>query len=88
MQLSGFSHGQVSNVIFSRFLILFLFILTSSVVAGYGIKSILLNLVNEYGIALNPGLSLHTIVYSMLYGLIYILINRIVIKNSVYKLLD
>ncbi len=86
--LLGFSHNQVANVIFTRFLALFLFILGVSVITGYGIKSLLLSLANKNGIVLNPGLSFQTIVCILLYGLIYILINRIVIKNSVYKLLD
>ena len=86
--LLGFSQSQVSNVIFSRFLTLFLFILTGSVIAGYGIKSLSLKLAYEYGITLQSGLSFETIAYIVLYGLIYILINRIVIKNSVNKLLD
>jgi hypothetical protein len=86
--LLGFSHDQISNVIFTRFLTLFLFILAGSVIAGYGIKSLLLKLAFEYGITLQSGLSFETIAYTVLYGLIYILINRIVIKNSVSKLLD
>lgn len=86
--LLGFSHGQISNVIFTRFLTLFLFILAGSVLVGYGIKSLLLKLAFEYGITLQSGLSFVTIAYIVLYGLIYILINRIVIKNSVNKLLD
>ena len=86
--LLGFSHNQVANVIFTRFLALFLFILGVSVITGYGIKSLLLSLANKNGIVLNPGLSFQTIVCILLYGLIYILINRIVIKNSVNKLLD
>ena len=86
--LLGFSQSQVSNVIFSRFLTLFLFILAGSVLVGYGIKSLLLKLAFEYGITLQSGLSFATIAYIVLYGLIYILINRIVIKNSVDKLLD
>ena len=86
--LLGFSHNQVANVIFTRFLTLFLFILTGSVLVGYGIKSLLLKLAFEYGITLQSGLSFVTIAYIVLYGLIYILINRIVIKNSINKLLD
>jgi hypothetical protein len=86
--LLGFSHNQVANVIFSRFLALFLFILGVSVTTGYGIKSLLLSLANKNGIALNPGLSFLTIFCILLYGLIFIIINRLVIKKSVTKLLQ
>jgi len=85
--LLGFSQNQVANVIFSRFLALFHFILGVSVIAGYVIKSLLLNLADKNGIVLNPGLSFQTIFFILLYGLIFIFINRLVIKNSVTKLL-
>ena len=85
--LLGFSQNQVANVIFSRFLALFHFILGVSVITGYVIKSLLLNLADKNGIVLNPGLSFQTIFFILLYGLIFIFINRLVIKNSVTKLL-
>ena len=85
--LLGFSQNQVANVIFSRFLALFLIILGVSVITGYVIKSLLLNLADKNGIVLNPGLSFQTIFFILLYGLIFIFINRLVIKNSVTKLL-
>lgn len=86
--LLGFSNVQVSHVIFTRFLKLFIFILGGSVIAGYTLKSLLANQAIAYGITINSGISFQTFAYIFVYGLIYIFINQRVIEKSVVRLID
>jgi len=84
--LLGFSREEVGQVFLTRFLRLFLWVLGGAILAGYACKWILVEQALRFGVDLNPGVSLATLTFVSAYALLFLFVNKRVIKNSVEDL--
>ena len=84
--LLGFSREEVGQVFLTRFLRLFLWVLGGAILAGYACKWILVEQALRFGVDLNPGVSLATLAFVSAYALLFLFVNKRVIKNSVEDL--
>ena len=84
--LLGFSTHQISSVFFLRFMRMFLWILLFSLVSGYTLKYFLAKQVQQLGVHLEPGLSVLSVGSLIFYGVLFLAINKRVIRKSVEEL--
>lgn len=84
--LLGFSPGQISQVFYSRFQKLFIYIISGSIVLCLLSKYFLGQSAIEFGISMNSNLSGYTVVFSVLYSIVFLLTNKTNISNSVLEL--
>jgi hypothetical protein len=84
--LLGFSPIEISRVFYNRFILIFLGILFSSAVSAFMIKLVILSQAKEIGILLNRGFTNFSIVALLLYGFLFLFVNRAVIRKSVHDL--
>ena len=84
--LLGFSPSQISQVFYSRFQKLFIYIISGSIVVCLLSKYFLCQSAIEFGISMNSNLSGYTDVFSVLYSIVFLVVNKTNINNSVLKL--
>ena len=84
--LLGFMFKEVSQIFFGRFLKLFSGLLICSILTVYLTKAIAVQKCLELGIELDEGISLITLLFTAVYSLIFLGINKAVIDKSVSKL--
>lgn len=84
--LIGFSPHQISQVFFQRFMRMFLWILLFSLVSSYTLKFFLVKQVQELGVQLETGLSVLSVGSLIFYGMLFLAINKSVIRKSVEEL--
>jgi hypothetical protein len=84
--LLGYSEKEITSVFFFRFLRLFAWNLSLSILLGIFCKYVIMNEVKEFGIVLNPWLYTNSLLLLALYSFCFLAVNRLVIKNSVREL--
>lgn len=84
--LLGFFPGQIAQIFYQRFQKLFLFIMLGSIILCIMSKYLIVQKVTEYGIEMDLNLYGFTLCVAMLYSLIFLLINKKIINQSVEDL--
>lgn len=84
--LLGFSPGQISQIFYKRFQKLFIFIISGSFVVCLLSKYFLGQTAIEFGINIESNLSEYTVVFTVLYSIVFLIVNKTNISNSVLKL--
>ncbi|MEC8244194.1 MAG: hypothetical protein VX038_05065 [Verrucomicrobiota bacterium] len=84
--LLGFSPGQISQVFYIRFQKLFIYIISGSFVVCLLSKYFLNQTAIEFGINIESNFSGYTVVFTVLYSIVFLVVNKISISNSVLKL--
>jgi hypothetical protein len=84
--LLGFSHGQISQVFYKRFQKLFIYIISGSFVVCLLSKYSLGRTGIEFGINIESNLSGYTVVFTIIYSIFFLVVNKSNISNSVLKL--
>lgn len=84
--LLGFSEKEITSVFFFRFLRLFTWNLSLSVLLGLFCNYVMMNQVKEFGIVLSPWLYANSLLFLGLYSFCFLAVNRLVIKNAVQEL--
>jgi hypothetical protein len=84
--LLGFSPDQISKVFYSRFKNLFIYIISGSFVVCLLSKYFLDHTAIDFGINLESNISGFTVVFTVLYSIVFLLVNKTNISNSVLKL--
>jgi hypothetical protein len=84
--LLGFSHGQISQVFHKRFQKLFIYIISGSFVVCLLSKYSLGRTGIEFGINIESNLSGYTVVFTIIYSIFFLVVNKSNMSNSVLKL--
>ncbi|HAD20786.1 MAG: hypothetical protein CMI28_04140 [Opitutae bacterium] len=84
--LLGFSPGQISQIFYRRFQKLFIYIISGSLVVCFLSKYFLGQTAIEFGINIESNLSGYTVVFTVLYSIVFLVVNKTNISNSVLKL--
>ena len=84
--LLGFFPSQIAQIFYQRFQKLFLFIMLGSIILCIMSKYLIVQKVTEYGIEMDLNLYGFTLCVAMLYSLIFLLINKKIINQSVEDL--
>ncbi len=84
--LLGFFPSQIAQIFYQRFQKLFLFIMLGSIILCIMSKYLIVQKVNEYGIEMDLNSYGFTLCIAMLYSLIFLLINKKIINQSLEDL--
>ena len=84
--LLGFSPGQISQIFYGRFQKLFIYIISGSFVVCLLSKYFVGQTAIEFGINIESNLSWYTVVFTILYSIVFLVVNKTNISNSVLKL--
>ena len=84
--LLGFSPGQISQIFYGRFQKLFIYIISGSFVVCLLSKYFVGQTAIEFGINIESNLSWYTVVFTVLYSIVFLVVNKTNISNSVLKL--
>ena len=84
--LLGFSPGQISQIFYRRFQKLFIYIISGSFVVCLLSKYFLGQTAIEFGINIESNLSGYTVFFTILYSIVFLVVNKTNISNSVLKL--
>jgi hypothetical protein len=84
--LLGFSPGQISQIFYRRFQKLFIYIISGSFVVCLLSKYFVGKTAIEFGINIESILSGYTVVFTVLYSIVFLVVNKTNISNSVLKL--
>jgi sensor histidine kinase YesM len=84
--LLGFSPGQISQIFYRRFQKLFIYIISGSFVVCLLSKYFVGQTAIEFGINIESILSGYTVVFAVLYSIVFLVVNKTNISNSVLKL--
>ena len=84
--LLGFSPGQISQIFYRRFQKLFCYIILGSFVVCLLSKYFLNQTANDFGINIESNFSGYTVLFSVLYSIVFLAVNKTNITNSVIRL--
>ncbi len=85
--LLGFSSESLAKLFFSQFVRIFLLVFLPALALSALLQFLLCHKASLYGINLEPGLSAWTLAFALAYCILFLLVNRKVIKNSVDELI-
>jgi hypothetical protein len=85
--LLGFSSESLAKLFFSQFVRIFLLVFLPALFLSALLQYLLCHKASLYGINLEPGLSAWTLAFALAYCILFLLVNRKVIKNSVDELI-
>lgn len=84
--LLGFSPGQISQIFYRRFQKLFIYIISGSFVVCLLSKYFLGQSASEFGMNIESNFSWSTVLFTILYSIVFMVVNKTNISNSVLKL--
>jgi len=84
--LLGFSPGQISQIFYRRFQKLFISIISGSFVVCLLSKYFLGQSASEFGINIESNFSGYTVLFTILYSIVFMIVNKANISYSVLKL--
>ena len=84
--LLGFSKPEISKVFLGNFLQLFFLIVGISIVLAYFLLSIISGQAQQIGLELSAGFSFETLFFILVYGIVFVFLNKRVIEKAVANL--
>ncbi|MEC8243330.1 MAG: hypothetical protein VX038_00640 [Verrucomicrobiota bacterium] len=84
--LLGFSPGQISQIFYRRFQKLFIYIISGSFLVCLLSKYFLGQSASEFGMNIESNFSGYTVLFTILYSVVFMVVNKTNISNSVLKL--
>tara|TARA_B100001093_G_scaffold395484_1_gene382404 strand:+ start:2056 stop:3450 length:1395 start_codon:yes stop_codon:yes gene_type:complete len=84
--LLGFSKPEISKVFLGNFLHLFFLIVGISIVLAYFLLSIISGQAQQIGLELSAGFSFETLFFILVYGIVFVFLNKRVIEKAVADL--